>query len=49
MESCIVETTMADLQKGDQVLGTDGKYHDIEILPPQVIQLYRLSTTAGSM
>ena len=49
MESCIVETTMADLQKGDQVLGTDGKYHDIEILPPQVIQLYRLSTTAGSI
>lgn len=26
-------TTMGELQDGDQVLGTDGKWHDIEILP----------------
>lgn len=40
-------TTMGDLKEGDQVLGTDGKWHDIDILQIQKQTLYRFITDEG--
>lgn len=44
-----VITTIGELQDGDLVKGTDGKWHKMKLLPLQNKQLYRVKTTDGSI
>lgn len=44
-----ITTTIGELQDGDEVLGTDGKWHKIELLPIEEKDLYRVHTNKGSV
>lgn len=43
----IADTTIGELREGDQVLGTDGKWHNIKILNTELLPMYRIVTEAG--
>lgn len=49
MEYKEVETTMGELQDGDLVKGTDGKWYPIKILDIQKKKIYQLNTNAGTI
>lgn len=45
----IVTTTIGDLRDGDEVIGSDGKWHAIEILPVVMKYMHKVHTSAGSV
>lgn len=44
-----VSTTIGELQDGDLVMGTDGKWHEITILPIETKELFNFCTSAGNV
>lgn len=45
----IVEVSIGDIRDTDQVFGTDGKWHNITVLPIQNKCLYKVETDAGNV